>query len=492
MDGRGRIRGAIYARYSTERQNSKSIRDQIQICRDYADREGIEVVAVYTDEEKSGYSANREGLLKLLQDASKKKFDVLLVEHTSRLARDGLELRKLLNEFRFVYQIPIIFVSQNLRTDREQDLAIIKLFNIVDEQYVEAIRLATRRGLEGLFHQGKWAGGSAPFGYEAKDGRLVIKEDEAQIVRWIYEQYKNGMGLKNICKELNKRGIKTKKGNEWSPSTLSGLIKNPIYKGLYTWGRRRFILDPFTGKRKVVPGKPLQRYDESLKIVDEETWEFCNQKLKQVKAGKPKGKRINPLTGLLKCGVCGNYFIKERNKLYCAGYRNKKSCSNDIVLDYEFVFKWLVKNLQAYAEMHKEELLKKIQELKGQEARNGGQELLKKYRKKLENLLELYSENPSPVIKEKIKEIEKRIKEIERETEKIKPNLDVLLSKLERIFKLNPEEANRILKLFAQEIEIVPNNGIVQIRIKKGSALPKVLTKRLVAGAGFEPATSGL
>ena len=64
--------------------------------------------------------------------------------------------------------------------------------------------------------------------------------------------------------------------------------------------------------------------------------------------------------------------------------------------------------------------------------------------------------------------------------------LDVLLSKLEKIFKLNPEEANRILKLFAQEIEIVPNNGIVQIRIKKGSALPKILAKRLVAGAVCE------
>ncbi len=91
-----------------------------------------------------------------------------------------------------------------------------------------------------------------------------------------------------------------------------------------------------------------------------------------------------------------------------------------------------------------------------------------------------------------IKEIEQRIKELERETKNIKPNLDVLLSKLDRIFALNPEEANRILKLFAQEIEIVSNNGIVQIRVKKGSALPKILTKRLVAGAGFEPATSGL
>ncbi|RUM27828.1 MAG: hypothetical protein DSY42_09345 [Aquifex sp.] len=63
------MRGAIYARYSTERQNAKSIRDQIQICRDYASRHGIEIVAVYTDEEKSGYSFNREGLLKLIESA---------------------------------------------------------------------------------------------------------------------------------------------------------------------------------------------------------------------------------------------------------------------------------------------------------------------------------------------------------------------------------------------------------------------------------------
>ena len=65
------MRGAIYARYSTEKQNAKSIRDQIQICRDYANRHGIEVVAEYTDEEKSGYSFNRQGLLRLLEDAQK-------------------------------------------------------------------------------------------------------------------------------------------------------------------------------------------------------------------------------------------------------------------------------------------------------------------------------------------------------------------------------------------------------------------------------------
>ncbi len=65
------MRGAIYARYSASKQNPKSIEDQIQICRDYAGREGIEVVAIYADEETSGYTPRREGLSKLLRDAEK-------------------------------------------------------------------------------------------------------------------------------------------------------------------------------------------------------------------------------------------------------------------------------------------------------------------------------------------------------------------------------------------------------------------------------------
>lgn len=488
-------KGAIYARYSTDRQNPKSIEDQIAICRDYATRSGIEIVATYTDEETSGYNPKREGLLKLLEDARAKEFDVVLTEHTSRLARDGLELRRLLNEFRYSLRIPVIFVSQNLRTDRDQDLAIIKLFNIVDEQYVEAVKIATRRGLEGLFKRGKWTGGGVPYGYTVKNGMLTVDQKEAEIVRLIFREYDSGTGLKNIAKLLNGRGIKTKKGNFWSAASLSNLIKNPIYKGTVVWGKHRYVLDPFTGKRKKVEGDPITREDPSLAIVDPELWRRCNDKISKVRAGKPKSKKLHPLSGLIKCGHCGFHFVKEGNYLYCSGYRNRKSCDNYLSLKYDFLLRWLVGQLKKFILLHKEEILAIIKDLKSGQNTKEIEDSIKAHERKLKNLLDLYAENPSTAVKEKIKETEEAIEELKaklKATANVSFDLDKALGLLESVVKANPEEANLILKEFVGEITIYNNEGIIDLRVKGSRHLTEVFGIRSIAGAGFEPATSGL
>ncbi len=489
------MQGAIYARYSTSRQNPKSIRDQIQICRSYAEREGITIVKEYTDEERSGYSTQREGLLQLLKDAESEVFDVLLVEHTSRLARDGLELRKLLNEFRFRYQIPIIFVSQNLRTDREQDLAIIKLFNIVDEQYIEGIKIATKRGLEGVFRQGKWTGGTVPFGYTLENGYLRINPEEAEVVRWIYQEYARGIGIKTLCKELNK-GIRTRKGNPWSASSLSNLLKNPIYKGVVIWGRRRFVEDPLTGKVRVYENNnPIQRQDPALRIVEGELWEECNRRLAKIPHGKPRRKKLHPLAGILKCGVCGYHFSKEGNKLYCSSYRTRKSCTNDISLDYPFLFRWLAAQVKKFIELNKDTLIAKMEELKTGRSHTALQQELKRLKRKLKNLYDLYSEDPSDALKEKINEVKHEIKTLEEELLKAgisAVNFQKALDNFEKVLHAKPEEANRLLQMFCEEIVITPKDGIVNIRVKQGSNLSKILGIKSIAGAGFEPATFGL
>ena len=490
------MRGAIYARYSTSRQNPKSIRDQIQVCRSYAQREGIEIVKEYADEEKSGYSAFREGLIELLKDAEKRTFDILLVEHTSRLARDGYELRRLLNEFRFRYGIPIVFVSQNLRTDREQDITAIKLFNIVDEQYVEGIRIATKRGLEGIFRQGKWTGGTIPFGYTTENGYLRVKEDEAEIVRWIFEEYAFGKGLKTLCRELNNKGIRTKKGNPWSTATLSSLIKNPIYKGVVIWGRRKFVKDPLTGRNRVYKNKEfLQRTEPELAIVSEELWEKCNKKLAEVPHGKPRARRIHPLHGIVKCGVCGYHFTRETNKLYCSSHRTRKSCANDISIDYTFMFRWVVAQLKKFIEMNREAITQSIEEIKRGKSTSATEKELYRLKSKLKNLYDLYSEDPNDILKRQINEVKQRIQTLERDLLSMNVGyvrLEKAMKNLEKILTVRAEEANQILRLFCEEILITPKDGIINIQVKQGSSLSKILSLKEIAGEGFEPSTSGL
>jgi len=348
------MRGAIYARYSTARQNQRSVEDQTRICRNYAERNGIEIVAVYTDKERSGYSSKREGLQRLLEDARAKKFDMLLVEHTSRLSRDGLELRKLIKEFQKL-RITIIFVSQNLRTDRDEDLALIKLLNIVDEQYIEAIKIATRRGLEGALLRGKWVS-SAPYGYKLENGELKINEEEAKFVKEIFERYANGEGLRLICYSLNERGIKPRRARSWSTSTLSYMLRRPIYKGELVWGLTKRIEDE---KVTVIPNpkEPIKIKRPDLAIVSEEVWEKVNKRLEENK-GKGKHRKIrhiHPLAGVIICGHCGNPLGKERNRLICYTHRSKKACDFDFRIDYNAFLYYFTKLLKEFIKENKDE-----------------------------------------------------------------------------------------------------------------------------------------
>ena len=490
------MRGAIYARYSTAKQNNKSIEDQIQICSNYARSEGIEVVKVYSDKETSGYLAQREGLNELLKDAEARVFDVLLVEHTSRLARDGYELRKLIHEFRFRYRIPIIFVSQNLRTDREGDIAVIKLFNIIDEQYIEGIKVATKRGLEGVFRRRKWTGGNPPFGYRVKDGQLEVVPEEAKIVREIFQQYAKGVGLKTICKQLNELGIRTRKGNPWSASSLSALMKNPIYKGEVVWGRRRYVKDGITGKVYVVKNEDyLKREEPSLRIVEPELWEECNRRLAEVPHGKPKHKKIHPLMGIVKCGVCGYNMSKEGNTLCCSSFRTRKSCSNNLTLNYDFLFRWLVGHLKKFIELNRSGLEQRVKRGLSGSVAVDYESKIESLKNKLRNLYNLYSESPDEILKEEINRVKQEIRALEnaiKSSESSDIDLENILEEIETIFKKKPEETNYLLKLFFHKVEISPANGTAHVRVVFNRILPENFEIRSIAGAGFEPATSGL
>ena len=416
-----------------------------------------------------------------------------MVEHTSRLARDGLELRRLLNEFRFIYRIPIIFVSQNLRTDRDQDLAIIKLFNIVDEQYVEAIRIATRRGLEGVLKEGRWVS-VAPYGYRlVGKGILEINEEEAKVVKEIFERYAKGEGIRSIVYDLNIRGVKPPKAKTWSQASISNIIQREIYKGVFVWGKYKYFVDPITGKKKKVPqNNTVVVPVPHLKIVDEYVWEKANQRLREQRRTAKRVRKMHPLYKIVRCGHCGEFMGKDGTKLTCLNYRNKKTCDNSIRLDYWFLYKWLIGNLKQYIVLNREKIEKIAKNLKTQE--KDYQEELEKMKAKLENLMELYAENPSPYLKDKIKEYESKIERLEKlqKSKMAEFDFDKALENLEKVLKLDATEANKILKMFVDELIISENNGIIDLRIKTTAPLSTVVGIKEMGCPGLEPGTCGL
>jgi site-specific DNA recombinase len=152
-------KAVIYARFSTDLQNESSIEDQITLCRGYASREGINIIEVYEDRARSGGSImGRGGLLRLLDQAKDRSFDVVIVEALDRLSRDMEDLAGIHKRLSFL-GIEIRAVHEGV-----VNTVLVGLRGLVGQLYREDNAHKVRRGLAGRFGQGLNAGGKA-YGY---------------------------------------------------------------------------------------------------------------------------------------------------------------------------------------------------------------------------------------------------------------------------------------------------------------------------------------
>src|SRR5215472_1398230 len=132
------LRCAIYARYSTDKQNPLSIDDQVRKCREFGQRQGWDVLDghIYADEAITGASDERTGLQRLIEAANAHAFGVVLVDDTSRLSRKLADSLRIFEQLRFA-DVRLIFVSQGIDTDSEQAEVLLATHGIVDSLYIK-------------------------------------------------------------------------------------------------------------------------------------------------------------------------------------------------------------------------------------------------------------------------------------------------------------------------------------------------------------------
>lgn len=341
------IQAAIYTRYSTDLQNERSTEDQIDLCKAFANREGFNVVATYADKAVSGASVHgRYDLQRMMQDAHANQFKVIVVEALDRLSRDIADMATLHKQMDFI-GVRIIAVN-----DGEANTINVALRGLVAQLFREDNAHKVKRGMAGLIKQGRTAGGKA-YGYRsdpANRGKPVIVEEEAVVVRRIFEDYAKGISPKAICKRLNAELVKPPRGKLWSPSALhgsasrgTGMFRNALYTGRIIWNKVRMVKDPNTGKRvsRPNPESEWKTADASeLRIVPDELFEAVQVQL----AGRSHGGRSDNigvhkrpqhlLSGILKCGACGSGMSRMgndrsgRTRLRCSGHTNSGSCPN--------------------------------------------------------------------------------------------------------------------------------------------------------------------
>ena len=253
---------AIYARYSSDRQSPASIEDQIRKCREFAAEKGLEVLEthVYTDEATSGAGTDRPGLIKLSKAAFSTPcaFDILLMDDTSRLFRNLGESMQFNEQMKF-RGIRVVSVSQGIDTQNDEADVLFTVHGLVDSLYIKELAKKTHRGLEGKALKGEHTGGRC-FGYDNIRGdedkvRLVVNEDEAAIVRRIFEMAANGLSLKGITKTFNQEHIppprkrKGKSDGTWCHNAIREMLRNQLYIGRQIWNRSQFVKRPGTNKR---------------------------------------------------------------------------------------------------------------------------------------------------------------------------------------------------------------------------------------------------
>ena len=175
-------RTAIYARFSTELRNDRSIEDQIHLCRAHAQRQGLDVTATYFDRARSGASVyGRDGLMEMLDAARSGSFDVILVESLDRLSRDQEDLAGIWKRLNFAG------IELRAVHDGTADQVQIGVRGLLGSLYLAELANKVRRGMDGVVRDGRHAGGRA-YGYRpvpGKPGELEIVESEAEIIRRI-------------------------------------------------------------------------------------------------------------------------------------------------------------------------------------------------------------------------------------------------------------------------------------------------------------------
>ena len=238
----------IYTRVSTAIQvDGYSLEAQKEKLRKYAEYQDYQIAGEYSDEGFSG--KNIQGRLefqRMLQDIQDRKDDVdyVLVFKLSRFGRNAADV---LNSLQLMqdFGVNLICVEDGIDSSKDAGKLMISVLSAVAEIERENIRTQTMAGREQKAREGRWNGGFAPYGYKLVDGQLLIAEDEAEVIRLIYDRYiHTNEGVSSVAKYLNDHGyVKKIRQNGTIPGFSDNFVKkvidNPVYMGKIAYGRRR-------------------------------------------------------------------------------------------------------------------------------------------------------------------------------------------------------------------------------------------------------------
>ncbi len=323
---------AAYIRVSDERQDEFSPDSQLKLIREYCQKNDIELPdeLIFYDDGISAKSTKKRKQFNdmiALAKLKDKPFQMILVWKFSRFARnqeESIVYKSLLRK----NGVEVVSISEPL-SDNPFGGLIERIIEWMDEYYLIRLSDEVRRGMTERATRGL-PNVAPPFGYRMVDGNYEIEEQEAAIVRTIFEMFVDGTGTRKISTYLQSLGIKNKYGNPLDNRGVEYILYNPCYMGYLRWNPH----GKSASKRHYNNPDDILQKGSHAPIVSEEIFKRAQQLLAERKKSRQKYMREDfqvsefALKGLVRCDTCGSTLVlnKQNNGLQCHKY-SRGTCS---------------------------------------------------------------------------------------------------------------------------------------------------------------------
>ena len=454
----------LYIRLSREDEDktheSESISNQKSLLLQYTKENNLKVYDMYIDDGYSGTNFNRPNFNRLIKDIELGKINMVITKDMSRLGRDYIGTGNLIEKYFPEHNVRYIAITDNIDTfldSSNNDIAPFKA--IMNDMYAKDISKKIKSSLKAKQKEGKWVGSKTPFGY-IKDpnnkNHLIIEEEQAHIVKRIYNMCLDGLSFYKISKELTNEGIKTPaqyyeykwrsnyncKYGMWHSKTIYDILTNRIYTGDTVQNKRTKVNYKI---KKIIKNKPSQYIvveNTHEAIIDKEMFYEVQKRIPK-NVGRSEKKETHLLDGLLYCGDCGHRISigprrKKDNRCYtiCNYYRTyikQKLCtahSNNYDDLEELILKLLKINCLKYIDGKK---IKKntLNKFKNKENVNNQKEI-----KIIKQSINQLTKNLDTIYLDKINKVINQ-KQFIRIKDKLEKEIQIKQNKLDTLIKID-------------------------------------------------------
>lgn len=322
---RQKLRVAAYVRVSTKLElQLYSFESQLKYYENVINRNANwTLVGLYSDYGISGTrTKNRDAFLRLIKDSENGKIDLILIKSISRFARNTVDSLNYIRKLKSI-NVGIIFEEEHINTLHMSSELLLSIYSSIAQMESNNISSRVSYGIEMKVKNGEYNLARESYGYKVgKNNNILIKPNEAKVIRMIFDMCINNYSIAYIVKYLNDNNIK-RSGTTWNYQKVCYILNNEKYTGSYLYGRTNSSQNQLNVNRRDY----LLIKDVVPAIISKETFSKAHEKSKSRFLGNYNSKVRHELIGLFKCGYCGGSIgiMKQTNRryLFCSNKFNK-------------------------------------------------------------------------------------------------------------------------------------------------------------------------